>query len=145
MINSVILMGRITKDIELKEVSSGISVCKFSVAVERKFKDKQSNERVTDFIDCQAWRGTANFIARYFQKGSMIAIEGELQNNNWTDQNGNKRYSYIVQVSQAHFCGGKSESAQTASDQTASDQTDIDKFAQAVETAEVLPDQDVPF
>ena len=137
MVNTIVLMGRITKDVELKKVGSDISVCKFSVAVERQFKDKQSGERVTDFIECQAWRGTADFIARYFEKGSMIAVEGTLQNNNWTDQNGNKRYSYIVQVNQAHFCGGKNDSAQTGTTQS-----DIEQFAQDVET---VSEESVPF
>ncbi len=139
-LNSVTLMGRITKDIELKKVGSDISVCKFSIAVDRQFKDKATGERITDFIDCQAWRGTADFIARYFEKGSMIAVEGSLQNNNWTDKDGNKRYSYIVQVDQAHFCGSKNESAQTDTAQTAPASTDIEQFA-----AEVVPGENVPF
>lgn len=148
MINSIVLMGRITKDIDLKQVSSGISVCKFSIAVERRFKDKLSGEKITDFIDCQAWRGTADFIARYFGRGDMIAVEGTLNQNNWTDNSGNKRYSYIVVVDQAHFCGSKNDSAQSGTAQPDSAQpapaqpdTSIEQFAAAVE----VTSQDVPF
>lgn len=140
MLNSIVLMGRITKDIELKKVGSDISVCKFSIAVDRKFKDKLSGEKITDFIEIQAWRGTADFIARFFNRGDMIAIEGTLNQNNWTDQQGNKRYSYIVVAEQAHFCGSKSSQPETT--QTEQEQTDIDEFAQAVEAVD---EQSVPF
>ena len=151
MLNRVTLMGRLTKDVELRQTQSGIAVAKFTIAVEKKFADKQTGERECDFIDCQAWSGTADFIARYFAKGSMIAVEGSLQNNNWTDKDGNKRYSYIVQVDQAHFCGGKSDNA-NGGDSTgaenaqiqATDKTDIEKFAEAV-NAEIVPDNEVPF
>ena len=144
MLNSVVLMGRLTHDIELRQTQSGISVAKFSIAVERKFADKQTGERETDFIDCQAWRGTAEFIARYFAKGSMIAVEGSLQNNNWTDKDGNKRYSYIVQVEQTHFCGGKNEGGTSQTEPT---QTGLPENVQnAVEQFEaVVSNQDVPF
>lgn len=145
MLNSIVLMGRITKDIELKKVGSDISVCKFSIAVERKFKDKISGDKITDFIDCQAWRGTADFISRYFNKGSMIAVEGSLQQDSWTDNDGKKRYNHIVNVEQAHFCGSKSDTAQSAPEQPAS--PDIEEFAKAVngEFVEIQGDQTVPF
>ena len=142
MLNSIVLIGRITKDIELKKVGSDISVCKFSIAVDRKFKDKISGDKITDFIDCQAWRGTADFIARYFSKGSMIAVEGSLQQDSWTDNDGKKRYNHVVNVDQAHFCGSKSDTAHSAPSQPVS--PDIEAFAQAV-NAEVVESQEVPF
>ena len=149
MLNSLVIMGRLTKDPEHKQLSSGVTVCKFTVAVDRKFVNKQTNERETDFIDCQAWRGTADFISRYFSKGSMIAVEGTLQNNNWTDNDGKKHYSYIVQVEQAHFCGGKNESgqAQSGTEQTGAVQSaqqseplnigELGEFEQSVSNGEV--------
>ncbi len=149
MLNSVILMGRLTRDPEYKKTQSDISVCKFSIAVERKFQNKQTGERETDFIDCQAWRGTADFISRYFSKGSMVAIEGELQNNNWTDKDGNKRYSYIVQVNQVHFCGSKNDSAQSSTSQAGTEQpgqnNDSLSIGELGEFEQVLGNGEVPF
>lgn len=149
MLNSVILMGRLTRDPDYKKTQSDISVCKFSIAVERKFQNKQTGERETDFIDCQAWRGTADFISRYFSKGSMVAIEGELQNDNWIDNAGNKRYSYIVQVNQVHFCGSKNDSAQSSTSQAESAQTgqnnDSLSIGELGEFEQVLGNGEVPF
>lgn len=149
MLNSVILMGRLTRDPDYKKTQSDISVCKFSIAVERKFQNKQTGERETDFIDCQAWRGTADFISRYFSKGSMVAIEGELQNNNWTDKDGNKRYSYIVQVNQVHFCGSKNDSAQSSTSQAGTEQpgqnNDSLSIGELGEFEQVLGNGEVPF
>lgn len=149
MLNSVILMGRLTRDPDYKKTQSDISVCKFSIAVERKFQNKQTGERETDFIDCQAWRGTADFISRYFSKGSMVAIEGELQNNNWTDKDGNKRYSYIVQVNQVHFCGSKNDSAQSSTSQAEPAQqgqnNDSLSIGELGEFEQVLGNGEVPF
>lgn len=109
MINTVILMGRLTADPEIKTTSSGISFCKFTVAVDRKFADKTTGERQADFISCVAWRQTAEFINKYFSKGKMIIVEGTLQNNNYTDSNGVKHYSYNVVADSVSF--GESKSA----------------------------------
>ena len=107
--NKVILMGRITKDIELKMTQSGINMCDFSVAVDRRFA-RQGEERQTDFINCRAFRNTAEFISKWFGKGRMIAVVGSIQNNNWTDDSGEKHYSTNVIVDEAYFCGDKSSS-----------------------------------
>ena len=140
MINYVALMGRICKEVELKQTQSGIPYCKFSIAVDQKFKNKETNKYDCDFIEVQAWRGTAEFIARYMaSKGTMIAIEGSLRQNNYTDSNGTKHYSYVVQVDQAHFCGGKSESAQSGTQQTGTTQGDIEKFVEQIEAGDVEP------
>lgn len=110
--NKVILMGRLTADPELRQTPSGVSSCSFSVAVNRKFVNKQTGERQADFIRCIAWRQTAEFINRYFNKGSMICVEGELRQDNYQDRNHPDvmHYSYTVQVDNVEFAGSKSES-----------------------------------
>jgi single-strand DNA-binding protein len=105
--NKVILGGRLTSDIELKQTTSGISVCSFSLAVNRKVGKDQ--EPKSDFIDCQAWRNTAEFLSRYFKKGSSLCIVGSLQKSEWTDQNGQKRYKVEVVVDEAMFVDSKNE------------------------------------
>ena len=89
MINTVALTGRLTYSPELKSTPSGVSVIRFQVAVDRNYQ-AQEQERQADFIDCIAWRNTADFISRYFHKGDMIGIEGSIQTSNYTDKNGNK-------------------------------------------------------
>jgi single-strand DNA-binding protein len=109
MLNKVILMGRLTRDPEMRTTPSGASVCRFSVAVDRPFVSKESGQREADFINVIAWRATADFIGRYFSKGKMIIVEGSLRNNNYTDSNGVKHYSYEVQADNVSF--GESKSA----------------------------------
>lgn len=107
MYNKVILMGRITHDIEIKTTPSGVAVTSFSIAVDRRVQSKDG-EKVTDFIDCVAWRQTADFIARFFGKGKLILIEGELQTRTYTDKNGNNRNVVEVIADRASFTGEKS-------------------------------------
>lgn len=109
MINSIVIMGRLTYEPELKATTGGISVVRFQVAVDRNYQ-KAGEDRKTDFIDCTAWRQTAEFVSKYFHKGSMIAVEGSLQTDNYTDQNGEKRKSVQLVAHQASFCGSKAES-----------------------------------
>ena len=101
MINKAILMGRLTRDPELKTTQSGISVVRFTLAVDRRFKN-QSGERETDFINCQAWRQTAEFIAKYFSKGSKIAIVGSIQTGSY-DKDGTTVYTTEVVADEAYF------------------------------------------
>lgn len=101
--NRVILKGRLTADPELKNTQSGVSVLSFSVAVNRRFS--KTNE--VDFINCQAWRSTAEFISKYFVKGQEILLCGSLQVRSWEDDNGNKRYATDVVVDEVDFCGSK--------------------------------------
>lgn len=108
MINMVALMGRMTYEPELRTTPSGVSVLRFQVACDRNFQ-KDSQNRQADFIDCVAWRQTAEFISRYFHKGSMIAVEGTIQTSNYTDKDGNKRKQIEVLANNASFCGGKAE------------------------------------
>ncbi|MDD6278624.1 MAG: single-stranded DNA-binding protein [Ruminococcus sp.] len=109
--NKVILMGRLTADPELRQTQSGISSCRFTVAVNRRFVDKNSGERQADFITCVAWRQQAEFISRYFKKGSMICIEGNLRTGSYTDRNHSDvtHYTTEVFVDNVEFTGSKSE------------------------------------
>lgn len=102
MINKVILSGRITHDIEIKQTQSGASVTQFNIAVERSYA-KQGEERQTDFITCVAWKKTAEFIGRYFSKGRSIAVIGQLRSRNYDDKNGVKHYVTEVFVDEAQF------------------------------------------
>lgn len=110
MINKVILMGRLTADPEFSQTTSGISSCRFSVAVDRGYKSA-NGEKQTDFIRCQSWRQTAEFVSRYFSKGKMIIVEGSLRNNNYTDANGTKHYGMDVQADNVTFGESKAASA----------------------------------
>lgn len=108
MLNRAILMGRITHDLEIKQTPSGVSVLSFSLAVERQFKGA-TGEKETDFINCVAWRQQAEFIGKYFSKGRMIAIEGNLRTRTYDDKNGTKHYVTEVYVDNVSFTGEKSE------------------------------------
>ena len=117
--NKIILMGRLTADPELRQTQSGIASCRFTIAVDRKFADKNTGERQADFIKCTAWRQTAEFVSRYFTKGKMILLEGSLRNNNYQDKNHPEitHYTMDVQVENIEFCGDKG-GGQAAQQQT---------------------------
>lgn len=108
MLNSAIIMGRLTADPELRTTASGLSVTSFSVAVDRRFQ-RQGEEKQTDFINVVAWRQTAEFVSRYFHKGSMIAVQGSIQTRNYEDKNGNKRTAVEIVADNVSFCGSKAE------------------------------------
>lgn len=116
MINTVALMGRLTYEPEIKTTQSGVAVLSFQIAVDRNYTP-QGQERQADFIDCVAWRGTAEFIGKYFHKGSMIAIEGSLQTHNYTDKDDKQRKAVEVVVSNASFCGNKENGTQGVTEQ----------------------------
>ena len=107
MMNIVTLMGRLVRDPELRRTGSGKAVAGFTLAVDRDFADKQSGEKETDFIDCVAWGGTCEFVAKHFTKGKMLALSGRLQKREWTDKEGNKRHSYEVVANSVWFCGSR--------------------------------------
>ena len=109
MLNIVILMGRLTADPELKKTPSGVSVTTFTVAVTRSYV-KQGEERQSDFIECVAWRNTADFICKYFRKVQMIAVQGSIQTRSYQDKNGNKRKAVEVQVDKVFFADSKGSS-----------------------------------
>ena len=108
MLNCAVIMGRLVADPELRTTGSGISVTSFTVAVDRRFA-RQGEERQTDFIDIIAWRQNAEFICKYFRKGSMIAIQGYIQTRTYEDKNGNKRTAFEIVAEEVSFCGSKAE------------------------------------
>lgn len=110
--NKTILGGRLTSDVELKTTPSGVSVCSFSLAVNRRYA--KEGEQNVDFINITAWRQTAEFISKFFKKGSSICIVGSIQTRSWTDQQGNKRYATDVVADEAYFVDSKSDSAVSA-------------------------------
>lgn len=107
-LNKVILAGRLTSDVELKQTTTGVSVCSFTLAINRKFS--ANGQQQTDFIQCQAWRQTAEFISKYFKKGSALCISGSIQVRSWTDNNNQKRYATEVVADEAMFVDGKNDS-----------------------------------
>ena len=107
MLNHITVMGRLTRDPELRRTGSGIAVASFRVAVDRDYASKDGGERKTDFIDCVAWRQTGEFISKYFAKGRMIVVDGRLEMRDWTDKEGNKRTSAEVIVDNAYFGDSK--------------------------------------
>ena len=107
MLNKIFLMGRLTRDPELRRTQTGTPVASFSLAVDRDFKDKSTGERATDFIDVVAWRQTGEFVSRYFTKGRMAVVEGRLQMRDWTDKDGNKRRSAEVVADNVYFGDSK--------------------------------------
>lgn len=135
-INKVILGGRLTADVELKQTQNGVPVCSFNLAVNRKTgKDK---EQQTDFISCVAWRNTAEFISKYFKKGSSLCIVGNIQTRTWTGQNNQKRYTTEVIVDEAMFVDSKSDGGQTSG-------AYIPDAYKTAPNFEELPDDDLPF
>lgn len=109
--NSIHITGRLCADPEFRQTPSGVAACRFRVAVNRRFANKQTGEREADFINVSCWRNTAEFVSRYFHKGSMIIVEGSLRNNDYTDQNGVKHYSMEVLADNVTF-GESKRSAQ---------------------------------
>ena len=107
MLNRIILMGRLTRDPELRHTQTGTPVASFSLAVDRDFKDKQTGEKATDFIDVVAWRQTAEFVSRFFTKGRLAVVEGRLQIRDWTDRDGGKRRSAEVIADNVYFGDSK--------------------------------------
>ena len=109
MLNRIILMGRLTRDPELRHTQQGTAVASFTLAVDRDFKGRDSSERATDFIDIVAWRNTADFVSKYFTKGRMAVVEGRLQIREWTDRDGGKRRSAEVIADHVYFGDSKRE------------------------------------
>ena len=132
MLNSVVLIGRLTADPEHKQTPSGISVTSFSIAVDRNYNGKDGN-RQTDFINIVAWRNTADFICRHFSKGQMIAVEGSVQTRSYEDKNRNRRTAVEIVADSVSFCGDRRQ-------ETASDTEVIDE-----NSFEEISDDDLPF
>lgn len=117
MLNHMTVMGRLTKDPEIKKTKSGDGVAVFSLAVEREYKDKATGLRPVDFIDFIATGATGTFIQSHFHKGELMLVEGRLQLNDWTDKNGNKQRSANVYTNNVYFCGSKPKSDEVTADE----------------------------
>ena len=138
MLNKIIVMGRFTADAELRATQSGTAVASFTLAVERDFKG-QNNERETDFINCVAWKGTAEFVSKYFNKGSLAVVAGRLQTRRYETQDGQKRTATEIIADNVYFAGGKNETAKNTADNTPiAPSADIDGFIPT-------EDEDLPF
>ncbi|WP_455492778.1 single-stranded DNA-binding protein [Eubacterium sp.] len=147
MINMVALMGRLTFEPELRTTPNGTSIIRFQVACDRNYQ-KDSQNRQADFIDCVAWRQTAEFISRYFHKGSMIAVEGSIQTSNYTDKDGNKRKQIEVLANNVSFCGGKSENGSQGTQGAQNEQytqSGMDIDYDNADFEEIVDDDDLPF
>ena len=109
MLNHIVIMGRLTRDPELRRTGSGVAVASFTVAVDRDFGNRDNGEKETDFIDCVAWRQTGEFVSKYFTKGRMAVVSGRLQIRNWTDKEGNKRRTAEIVADNVYFGDSKRE------------------------------------
>ena len=170
--NKVILVGRLTADPELRQTQSGIASCRFTVACDRRFADKNTGERQADFISCIAWRQTAEFVSRYFNKGKLICVEGSLRTGSYQDRNHSDvtHYTTDVFVDNVEFVGGKGESGgnsgyqnngygapqnnynngysappQQAAPQQPAPSNDSMSYGNLSDFEEILSDGDVPF
>ena len=111
MLNHIVLMGRLTRDPELRHTGTGVAVASFTLAVDHDYQSRDSGERGVDFIDIVAWRSTAEFVSKYFAKGRMAVVSGRLQIRNWTDKEGNKRRSAEVVADNVYFGDSKKDGA----------------------------------
>lgn len=123
MLNQIFIMGRLARDPEVRHTQSGVTVCSFTLAVDRDIKDKQTGERKTDWIPVTAWRGTGELVSRYLHKGDSIVVVGRLEIQEWTDRQGNKRTTPNVSAENVYFTGGRrQETAQSYQQQEHEDQ-----------------------
>jgi single-strand DNA-binding protein len=136
-LNKVVLCGRLTADVEIKQTQSGTNVCSFTIAVNRRFA--KEGEQQADFISVVAWRQTAEFISKYFKKGNSICITGSIQTRSWKDQNGNNRYATEVVADEAMFVDSKNDAGNHDAPTYASQPLTAPKFE------ELKTDEDLPF
>jgi single-strand DNA-binding protein len=145
MLNKVIVMGRLTRDPEIRKVNNDVSVCSFSIACDRDIVNKQSNERETDFFDVTAWRSTADFVGKYFGKGRMIVVVGRLQKRNYTDKEGVKRSAVDIIAENVYF-GDTKKDAESSDNTPAPASYGTTSPAQGSNFAETSEDDgDLPF
>lgn len=138
MLNCAVLMGRLVADPELRHTQSDISVTSFTIAVDRSYV-KSGTERQADFIDIVAWRGTAEFICKYFTKGQLIAIQGSIQTRRYTDKDGNKRKAFEIVANEVSFCGKENQSNNNPYNENKTQEKNTDGFE------EINTDDDLPF
>lgn len=142
-LNKTILGGRLTADPELKQTQSGVSVCSFTIAVNRRYQ--KDGQKETDFITCQAWRQTAEFISRFFNKGASICVVGAIQTRSWEDQSGQKRYATEVIVDEAYFVDGKNDTQGAESTNNSNYMPDAYKPPQTANFEPLAGDESLPF
>ena len=129
MLNHIVIMGRMTRDPELRRTGSGVAVTSFTLAVDRDFASKDGGEKETDFIDCVAWRSTAEFVEKYFHKGSMAVASGRLQIRSWTDKDGNKRRTAEVLADNVYFGESKKSDGYTTNSYSGPVSAPVQDFA----------------
>lgn len=139
MLNHITIMGRLTRDPELRHTQSGIPVASFTLACDRDFKDKATGERGVDFVDCIAWRTTGEFVSKYFTKGRMAVVEGRLQIRDWTDKDGNKRRSAEIVADNVYFGDSKRDGGSNSTPDVP--QGEDDQFSEMEDD----PDSELPF
>ena len=144
MLNCVTLMGRLVADPELRTTGTGKSVCTFRIAVDRSFQ-KAGEQRQADFITIVAWENTANFVCRYFAKGSMIAVQGSIQTRQYEDNTGAKRTAFEVLAREVSFCGSKAESGTAQNGMSAPAVAPTYQNAAPADFEEITDDEDLPF
>lgn len=153
MLNKIVLMGRLVRDPELRSTPSGVAVANFTMAVDRDFKNKDTGEKETDFINIQAWRGTAEFVSKYFTKGRMAIVEGRLQMRNYTDKEDNKRTVAEVVAESVYFGDSQPKGNDGEEDEPATKESTATKKAaktskakkQVDDVEELDVDGDLPF
>lgn len=126
MLNHIVLMGRLTRDPEMRRTASGLACSNFSLAVERDIPNKETGSRETDFVDCVAWRNTAEFVSKFFSKGSMAVVSGRLQIRSWEDKNGNKRRTAEIVADNIYFGSNKKDASAASSSSPAPDFPELD-------------------
>lgn len=144
MLNKVILIGRFTRDPELRATPQGTSTCSFSLAVDRNYQSA-GGERQADFINCVAWRQTAEFISKYFQKGNMVCVEGSIQTRSWKDNEGNNRYATEVVVDRSYFVESKKSAQEGAAMNSSAPMFNDSPFGNLPDPTPLGTDDDLPF
>lgn len=142
-LNKVVLCGRLTADVELKQTQNGIAVATFTLAVNR--RAVQGKPQETDFINCQAWRDTAEFISKYFNKGSAICVTGSIQTRSWNDNNGNKRYATEVVVDEAMFVDSRSDSQNAPQSTGTNNPYNHSTAPSKIDMSDIRTDEQLPF
>lgn len=137
MLNHITIMGRFTRDPELRHTQSGTAVTSFTLAVDRDFKDKNSGEAVTDWISCTAWKGTAEFVSRYFQKGRMAVVDGRLQTRSYQDRDGNKRTAVEVVSDHVYFGDSKKKESEGNAPEDELPENEPQDFSEAEDDGEL--------
>ena len=144
MLNKVILIGRFTRDPELRATPQGTSTCSFSLAVDRNYQSA-GGERQADFINCVAWRQTAEFISKYFQKGNMVCVEGSIQTRSWKDNEGNNRYATDVVVDRSYIVESKKSAQESSAMGSSAPKFNDSPFGNLPDPTPLGTDDDLPF